>query len=777
MAGTLNKTIELKDKVLELDRTKQTATITDIAKALNLTCRAIRKRKSEGNWQPMNGNGVARFDIKTITLKPGERKKVDQYLRMKNDAKATAKAVAALKENAGTFPYPRDHSHTPAELQAQRLSARSQSLATFDRLPKRQQKKAQAKLAAIQAFEKFRDDTGLAKSRAMEVFCYEFNMGRIDLGKSVKTVLQQISSRSLLRWITDEHELGAMGLVDLYGNRKGMSKIDSYMTGEDSDGNPVKPYVKAMLAIMVLEPHVEPKKAHEYILATCPNGPELSVKSVARWMAAWKKAHPQKWAWIVNPDKAKGSFQIAFGDAAEGITGPNQRWEIDATPADLLLIDGRHKIIGIIDVGTRRLKLQVSRTEQAADCLVVVRRALLDWGVPVDGELRCDNGKAFVAEHFQRCMRDLEINIHYCRPFSGEEKPFIERAFHTFSHDQVEHLPGYCGHNVAEREAIRSRESFATRLMKKGEVIEMKMTAAELQIFCDRWCATYHDQVHSSLGKSPNQALSEWPHHIHRINDERALDVLLAPAAGRDGWRTITKKGIKIDSFEYIHSGFAPHVGKQVRCLTTEDVGRVVCQLENKQGVLEHLCIAECPEITGISRAEVTAKAQALQKEVKADVAALKRKARKEMAGRSTAEVILACREEKSAASNISHFPRPSAEHSTPALVAAAEAGRALEGKRGREIQHPPEIIEARKRLAQEMSGEAPVTQPRPKVVSFEDKSERQRYRHWKEMKERLKRGETIPEEDYRRLVIYEQSAECQTWASMEKNLGKVYHE
>lgn len=99
-------------------------------------------------------------------------------------------------------------------------------------------------------------------------------------------------------------------------------------------------------------------------------------------------------------------------------------------------------------------------------------------------------------------------------------------------------------------------------------------------------------------------------------------------------------------------------------------------------------------------------------------------------------------------------------------------------------IQHPPELVEARNRLALEMSGHAlpalpgphgeQIVQPRPKVVSFEEKSERQRYKHYKEMKQRLAWGETIPEEDYRRLILYEQSAERQAWEDMEKNLGAM---
>lgn len=98
-------------------------------------------------------------------------------------------------------------------------------------------------------------------------------------------------------------------------------------------------------------------------------------------------------------------------------------------------------------------------------------------------------------------------------------------------------------------------------------------------------------------------------------------------------------------------------------------------------------------------------------------------------------------------------------------------------------IQHPPELVEARRALIMELSGQQQpalpgpegTAQPRPKVVSFEEKGTRQRYKHYKEMKQRLADGETIPEEDYRRLLAYEQSAECKSWMNLEEHNGKVF--
>ena len=64
---------------------------------------------------------------------------------------------------------------------------------------------------------------------------------------------------------------------------------------------------------------------------------------------------------VTAPDKWKGRYQSATGDAYELITEYNERWEYDGTPADLLLNDGkRYTIVGIINVYSRELKLEVA---------------------------------------------------------------------------------------------------------------------------------------------------------------------------------------------------------------------------------------------------------------------------------------------------------------------------------------------------------------------------------------------------------------------------------
>ncbi len=136
----------------------------------------------------------------------------------------------------------------------------------------------------------------------------------------------------------------------------------------------------------------------------------------------------------------------------------------------------------------------------------------------------------------------LEIDHDVAPPFTPECKPFIERGFGTFSHDLLELCAGYIGHSVAERKDIEARRSFAQRLMKQGETIEMRMSPEELQQFCDEWTENiYGIAPHSGLnGRSPFEMAAGWTGTVRSIDDERALDVLLSEAPGDGGFRTIS---------------------------------------------------------------------------------------------------------------------------------------------------------------------------------------------------------------------------------------------
>jgi len=266
-----------------------------------------------------------------------------------------------------------------------------------------------------------------------------------------------------------------------------------------------------------------------------------------------------------------------------------------------LCSDGRYYLTAGIDVYTRKIVAVVSKTASAAATLLCLRKMILTLGVPQT--LRHDQGSEYKAAHFQAALAHCEIASEMVPPFSGEAKPFIERAIGTIMHSFAPLLPGFIGASVAERQAIESRKSFAARLGEdRNESFNVSLSANELQQRLDNWIAEeYSNNPHAGLGgKTPNQTWSEavaagWM--AHRLPD-RALDVLLADA----GIRRIGKKGIRVDRADFWADELVEHPGEQVRVALTDDMGAIV--LFNSEN--EFLAIAINPERAGVSRRDMT---------------------------------------------------------------------------------------------------------------------------------------------------------------------------
>ena len=331
-------------------------------------------------------------------------------------------------------------------------------------------------------------------------------------------------------------------------------------------------------------------------------------------------------------------------------------------------------------------------------------------------------------------------------------------------------MPGYCGHNVADRKAIESRKSFAQRLMTSGEIIEISMTSADLQLFCDRWTAGQMNIAHSELGKTPRQALGEWPHPTYTITDERALDVLLAETARRGGKLPIVgKKGIRVNGGRYIHPALHSHIGHYVRAFQDPaDLGRIIVHTMNENDVWEFLCIAEDPERTGISMQEVASATRALHKEHKKEIARLTRETRKALKGVDVVDAVMTYREKEAAEAqgNISYLPKRQVEFTTPALTAAAEARSALDGV----VKAPltpiltPDQQAMKERLKVELANKENTN-----VRSMAVESARAKYKRMQGLRQAIAEGGLISEEEYRALHMYEQSNEYRVLKGMEQ--------
>lgn len=500
---------------------------------------------------------------------------------------------------------------------------------------------------------------------AADQFAVDYNLGRIEVTDVARRIIgDQVSAVSLRRWDKAIREHSSAVLAGDYGNRAGDGLIDR-----------TPALYELAVGLLVDKPHVSAKVIHRAIQARFAHTetPVPALRSLQRWLVNWKRDNAQVFCAVRNPDEWKNKYMVAFGSVDESIVRLNQRWEMDSTPADVMLTDGRHTIVQVCDVWSRRRMFLVSKSSSSEALCLVLRRALLEWGVP---ELvKIDNGQDYVSHRFQRVLRDLAIEENRSAPFSPWEKPFVERGFRTFLHDLFELLPGFIGHNVSERAALEAKQAFADRLFKKNAVVEIKMDSRSLQSFCDRWVKSiYETEPRDALGKlTVQERVASYTGTIRQVEDERMLDVLLAEAPDGHGQRVVGKKGLRIDNLVFIAPELTALVGKPVHVRYTEDVGRVVVFHDDV-----FVCVAECPEALGISRHELAIEAKARQtaetQAAKREVKAIARKARTH----ELLDEILDRRE--AAAENVVALPMPSAAHATDATGSAGDAAAALDG-------------------------------------------------------------------------------------------------
>lgn len=521
-----------------------------------------------------------------------------------------------------------------------------------------------AKLLLLSQLEQFAALHQVGICAATEAFCAAYASGELAVPAGVRDVVgEDVSPPTLRRWRKQLRTEGAAALAGGYGNRSGSGTIEAR---ED--------VLQFVLGMLVERPHISAKHVSRGLAARFgATDTELpALRSIQRFLAGWKAKNAQVFLAVANPDAWKNRHMLALGSADEDVLRLNQRWEFDSTPADVMLLDGRHSLLGVIDVWSRRALLYVARTSSSAGVCQAVRRAILNWGVLEEAKI--DNGQDYVSHRVQRAFASLGVKVQLSAPFSPWQKPHIERFFRTFSHDLVELLPGFVGHNVAEAQAIRASQSFSERLFKKGETVNLRMTAAELQDFCDRWCRDIYatEGRHGLNNRTVVERVAEWRGEVRRITDERALDLLLAEAPDGHGGRTVTKKGIRVAGPYYAAPELGALVGERVQVMFDErDIGRIVVYHNDA-----FVCVAECPELLGVSRAEVAAIARARQREEigqkRKELKAIARKAKV----RDIAFEILDAKQRD--AERVAVLPAPNVTHLTPAIEAAREAADAL---------------------------------------------------------------------------------------------------
>ncbi len=521
---------------------------------------------------------------------------------------------------------------------------------------------ADARAEIVAAFRSFHAENGLGLVPAMKRFAQEYPVPR--LSDEARERIPSLSWSTLRRWRDAHREGGHAALIPGRGGRRSDVADDPALAG----------LVEAMLRAN--PHHVTARNILRAIPAKLPDATVPGIASLRRFMRAWREDNGFGVSAISDPDGHRSRTMPAFGDGSWDVDALNGLWELDSTRLDVILADGtRWDVCVALNVWCRRMKALVTQRSEATAIAALVRRCLIDWGVP--DMIRTDEGKDYTSKHLQRVLHDLQIDHDILPPYRPDLKPYVERAIGTMSHDLLTQMLGFCGHSVADAERLRGRQSFAARRGKdKVVVYSGALSAEQLQERIDAWCDdVYGREAHGGLdGMSPFEKAASWAGPQPKRVSERGMDVLLAPSAGRDGRRKVGKSGIQVDGGEYIAGELGWHMDDWVHVRQDPaDWGRVYVFTEpDAAGRHEFICIAEDPSRTGIDRREVAVQAK---RNWAARNAAERKRARdleREHQPATAIEAVLERAIEE--AGKVVALPSPAPEHRTAATEAAAAA-------------------------------------------------------------------------------------------------------
>lgn len=618
-------------------------------------------------------------------------------------------------------------------------------------------KERDARLAILAAFDQFSRGLPLRKTSRLQIFVDKYNLGTLHVDAWIKEMVPSLSKRSLDRWAATRKAGVALG-YDRGLSRKGTGTIDRAEGGR---------LMEWMLALVASEPHLSAEaiqiqcrhKFGDVVSVGTRRVPMPPLRAFQRALKALKAENRVLLTKITNPDLYRSAMRPSGTGSHRWVREPNQLWMVDASPVDALCVDGRHSMYACIDVATRRLVITVAKTPRASAVALLVRKASLAWGVP--REIKTDNGSDFVARDTKRLLDNLTIDVDVCPPYSPEQKAHVERAIKTFQHMVGPTLPGFIGHNVADRKAIEERKSFAQRLGEDdAAAFRVSLTAAELQGYIDRWLeVVYQHRPHAGLdGQTPAMvaASSAVP---KRMVDERAFDLLLMPVAG-SGLRTVTKQGIRVEGYHYASPNVLP--GDQVHVRRDPlDLGRVFV-LAADQG--SFITEAFCPELRGIDAAAF----QQARRELFAErMRAAEKGVRADMSEIALEPLIAKMLEVKARdVPNVTFLAPRQVAHTTPQIEAAIAAMSP-----SAPVPLADDVSAIHAALVEEMA--APAAAANSNVMQLRTElTPQQLYRKALDVEQRMQRGEAVPAAELLWLGGYRETAAYQTQKIMHEDFG-----
>jgi putative transposase len=441
-----------------------------------------------------------------------------------------------------------------------------------------EQARADAKAWYLHALETFTQVHELTITKAREYFTLAIKLGLITIPQTVEAIVNKISITTLRRWEQIAKIAGLDKLNGMWRGRK--SQLDIFAELSED--------FKSLLIYSCKKIELELRERFK-------NHKIPSLRAISNYKRKFIKEHPRECVRTIEGDAA---YKNKFGKGKEGswsesVLAPNQLWMLDGTKTDVLLADGtRYWIIGAIDVFSRRVVLSLSKSNNS-DAVVngLLFKGLMKLGVPTT--LKIDNGSEYINNQFENACRELEIDIDRCDGGSPWQKGLIERFFGTLTAQCEKGLPGYVGANIKERAAF--------------DKITGTLTPEQFQAKLDTYLEYYSNkQEHSSIGCTP---MEKWAQGvasgtvIRTIENPQVLMRLLTVARKR----RVGAAGIQYDSYKFASESmvYEEMKGQDIWVKMEPSNASIIYCLDRKG---EYLFTAFCPELIGMTRAELVAR-------------------------------------------------------------------------------------------------------------------------------------------------------------------------
>ncbi|MFV0481755.1 MAG: DDE-type integrase/transposase/recombinase [Campylobacteraceae bacterium] len=429
------------------------------------------------------------------------------------------------------------------------------------------------------------------------------------------------SKQHFFRWVRlYKAGIKQQNVLDHFIDTRGRPKNTLKMTKE----------MQEMCERYIIRSDIHPNNYSIYQLMRVAFGDELpSSSTIERYIKRYKNKEKILVAFATNPEKAKGKYMAAHGSMSAKAKYKNQYWELDGTKADIITSDGkRQAIIAAIDIYSRRVIVTVEEKSTSYAITRNLREGILRLGIPEN--VITDNGRDYISTHFGNVCTNLKINQKTVAPYSGDRKPHIERFFGTLTRELFRQLEGFCGHNVAERQAIRDRLSFEQKLIakkkwqlqqfnedrfvkimkKEGVQVHVPLSVDELRAYIKAWVENiYEHRVHRGIKMTPMEKYTQDITPAKTIKDEKTLDILLGE------WLeyTVGKKGVMVrrdgKEAQYAHIKLIEYIGEKVYVSLSSDMGTAYIY-DNE---MQYICEAIDESLAGISREAI----RAIHKDIK----------------------------------------------------------------------------------------------------------------------------------------------------------------